>query len=362
MGLLRSGSSRTAEQRKHIEHIRLLSGCGAGLQAIAGPITLALRDLIGAASAALFWLDEEGNPAGFFHDCAPAELKDFYVRRYDDMFGSSDQMTMLTFINAEGKAVGTTLADGFLDRWLDSNIHRYLCAPLGHHHFLDMRLDHGGKGRAAWFAWNPDGRPFTLANVAMLETARPLVGRTLGINEVQTSWRVVGEGNGHFLTDLSGETLIAIHPEAEDFLKGAHLLKQNVAMTGDLAEAPLFAAALAMQLQHQLSASITLPIANGRLVARASRTRMVQSGDVQDLMYIAVNREVAVSALAVEHVMSLSLTPFQREIALFAIAGGRRDKCEGEFGVSSEALKKHLRAIYRATDTRTWIELVSLAI
>ena len=348
------------DRRRLVEHIRLLGRCGAGLQAIAGPLTLALRDLIGAASGAIFWVDGQGIPAGFFHDCAPVELKDFYVKQYDELFGLPGQITMLTFIDGQGRAIGTALDDGFMDRWLDGNIHRYLCEPLGHHHFLDMRLNREGSGRAAWFAWNPESRPFTQIDVARLETVQHVVERALVVDEATVRWHAVGEGNGHFLTDLSGEKLIAIHPEAEAFLKEAHLLKQNVPMTGDLVEAPLFAAMLAVQLRRQSSAHFNLPIANGRLVARASLTRLVQPGNEHDLIYVALGREAAVAALAVERVMALALTPLQREIALFAMTGGKRDQCEAEFGVSSEALKKHVRAIYSVTGTATWRELATL--
>lgn len=352
-----------ADRRRALEHIRLLCHCGAGLAAVAGPLCHAVRDWIGAASGSIFWLDASGAPAGFFHDCAPAELKDFYVQHYDELFGGPNQITLLTFVHADGPPIGKALAGEFFDRWLRGNIHRHLCVPLGHHFILDMRLDVDGRGRAAFFAWNPPDRPFTAADATRLIPIRALMQTALAADDAGVQWQGVGDGLGHFITDGEGRTLIAIHPDAEIFLKESHLLNQNVAMTGAVAEAPSFASSLAAQLALAPTATLHLPIANGRLVARASPTRVVRGyGGGGALMHVALTREVARNALAVEYLMTRPLTPLQREIALYAMTGGRRGDSEAEFGVSDEALKKHLRAIFAVTAANRWIDLIDLPV
>ncbi|MBS3927428.1 MAG: hypothetical protein KGZ55_01835 [Sphingomonadaceae bacterium] len=47
----------------------------------------------------------------------------------------------------------------------------------------------------------------------------------------------------------------------------------------------------------------------------------------------------------------------QERIALHAMQGGKRADCEDRFGVSTEALKKHLRTVYERTGTSSWLEL-----
>lgn len=47
-------------------------------------------------------------------------------------------------------------------------------------------------------------------------------------------------------------------------------------------------------------------------------------------------------------------------IALHAMQGGKRADCEDSFGVSPEALKKHLWTVYDRTGTASWLELREL--
>lgn len=73
-------------RRRTLERIRLLCGCGAGMEAIAPALCEALHDLIESEANAVFWVDENGVPSGYHHDSAPAELKDFYVRNFEALF------------------------------------------------------------------------------------------------------------------------------------------------------------------------------------------------------------------------------------------------------------------------------------
>ena len=339
-----------------MDHIRLLCRSGAGLQAIVGPLCHAVRDLIAAAGAAMFWLDGvDLLPAGFYHDSAPAELKDFFIAKLEELFIDPAEITSVSLINGDGPLIGKMLRPGETERFWRGKIYQYLCAPLDHHHMLDMALRRHGQGAALFVAWNPRDRPFTRAHATMLEPVHRLIEQALASDGAQTSWIAQDTGQGHFITDLTGRDLIAVHPDAERMLMDSHLLRQRVSMTTPTDIAPAFAAQLAAELANGSAAVMHLPVANGRLVARASRTRLVNAE--QSLMYVALHREVARNVLAVEYVMRLPLTALQREIALFAMTGGQRSDCAAEFGVSDEALKKHLRPIFSATATGRWADL-----
>lgn len=58
-----------------------------------------------------------------------------------------------------------------------------------------------------------------------------------------------------------------------------------------------------------------------------------------------------------ELLCALPLTFLQKRLALFAMQGGKRADCEKRFGVRSEALKKHLHAVYDATAASSWGDL-----
>lgn len=351
--------TRTAlANRRLLERMRLLCECGAGLEAIAAQACEIIRDLVGADSSSIFWLDGYGAPAGFFHDCAPAELKDLFVTRFDELFSSPGEFNMVTFTEMVGPSIGRMLTPEVHALFRASNVYRRLCVPLGHHHGLDMRIEHEGRCVAVVALWNEEARPFTQTDVAAAEPLRILLEGALRAERPDVVWRSQGGRTAHYITDLSGERLLAINPEAETMLTRGHLLRQNVPMASNPRAAPAFSLQLAAMLAQGAPAELRLPVIGGRLVVRASPSRqIVEDGDDRLQMFVSVDVEVAASVLVVEHLSALPLTLLQKRIALFGVQGGLRAECEERFGVSQEALKKHLRTIYEVTGAANWAEL-----
>ncbi len=343
-----------------MERIRLLCHCGAGVEAIASSLTAAVRDLIGADSAAIFWLDESGNPLGFYHDCAPAEVKDLFITRFEELFSEPGQVNMVTLAEIDGPPIGRMFDAGFAARFWSGNVYRLLCTPLGHHFMLDMRIEWQGRGRVVFCAWNGPDRPFAPADAAALEPVRALIGHAVATQRADVRWRSSASGNAHLITDAAGTRLVAINAEAEAILMASHLLRQQVSMTQQPETAPGFATLLACAMAAGEPAPCAhVPVTDGRIAARASRTRSVDTG-LGPLMHVALDLQTAVDVLMIDAVMELPLTPLQREIALLGMRGRARGDCAALFGVGAEALKKHLRAIYDATGTARWIELADL--
>lgn len=86
----------------------------------------------------------------------------------------------------------------------------------------------------------------------------------------------------------------------------------------------------------------------------------VGEGDADSTaMFVRVDTEVALEVLMVNHLIDLPLTPLRRRIALFAMLGNRRTDCAGYFGVSEEAMKKHLRTVFEVTATANWAGMVA---
>lgn len=351
------GRSALATRRLH-ERLRLLCDCGVGLEPIAAQACEILRDLVGASSGSIFWLDRYGAPAGFFHDCAPAEHKDLFVTRFDELFGAPGEFNMITFTEIVGPPIGRMLTPEVHALFRASNVYRHLCAPLGHHHGLEMRLEREGRGVGVLVLWNDDARPFTHSDVTVAEPLRILLERALQAERPDVVWRSQGTRTAHYITDASGEHLLAINPEAEGLLSRAHLLGQNVPMAGSLRTAPAFSRQLAAMLAKGALAELPLPMIGGRLMVRASASRrIVEGGHDEQQMFVSVEREAAVDVLAVEWLSALPLTFLQKQIALFGAQGGPRADCEARFGVSQEALKKHLRTIYEVAGVVNWLGL-----
>jgi len=353
---------QTRERRRILDHIRLLCSCDAGLEAIAAPICMAVRDFIGAESGALFWLDAAGNPAGFFHDCAPAELKDIFITRFEELFSGLDEPNMVSLTQVVEPSIGRALTDGYMDSFWSGNVHAYLCKPLGHHYFFDMRIDVQGTGRAVFCFWNGPQRPFTQADADSLLPVQLIVQRAAASHGDAAKWQAMSNGTAHLVTDIAASRMHTINAEAESLLMASHLLQQRITMTQPPRIVPGFITQLADMLAIMPNPVMCVPVTTGRIVARASKTRSLSGGDGEEaMMFVSLELEAAVDVMLVEHIMALPLTSFQREVALYAMQGGLRSECETEFGVSAEALKKHLRAIFAATGATKWTDFEAIA-
>lgn len=344
-------------RRRRLERIRLLCQCGTGLEAIAGPLCHAVRDLVGAESGSIFWLAADRVPAGFYHDSAPAEIKDTFATRLEELFIRPDEFNMMTLTDQVDPSIGRLLMAGAIENFWEGNVYNHLCVPLGHRYMLDMRIDVDGIGRALICLWNSAGRPFRADQAEALRPVQRLIAAAIQNPRGDATWRQASAAPAQFLTDLEGETLIAIDDEAERLLQESHLLRQKLSMALPLQNAPSFAKGLVMALRSGRPATLEIPVANGRLVARANMIRARAPELDGDRIAVWLSLEVPLAVQAIERLMPLSLTPLQREIALFAARGKPRTECEAEFGVSDEALKKHLRAIYDVTCASRWGDL-----
>jgi hypothetical protein len=194
--------------------------------------------------------------------------------------------------------------------------------------------------------------------------AQSLMQGAIGGERPDAQWRSQSDKcNAHFITDLEGRRLVSINPDAEAMLMESHLLGQGISMTAIPNHAPGFATLLAHKLAGDASPSAFVPVSGGRIMARASKTRVIDvDGAEQLMMFVSLDLQVALDALRVGYLNERALTPLQREIALFAMQGGARAQCESEFGVHSESLKKHVRAIFSATETARWTDLADVIV
>lgn len=357
-----SGHLPAMERRRLLERLELLSGAGVGFEAIAPSACEIFRLLVRADSASVFWVDEQGRPSGFYHDSAPVELKDFFVAHFDAMFSDPDELNMVGLMRPRPPAIGMLLQPGMLDRYRQSNVYKHLCQPLGHEYLLDLRIDIEGRGRALLCAWNGANRPFGQREIATAVPVREALLAAFVAIGADPVWHSLGSRTAHFITDARGARLLAIDAEAEALLQKGHLLRQNISIRGDLREAPSLAIELAQHLEGEETAELNIPVAGGRLAFRAVRSMLRTGGDDPQAMLVSVDWQEARVVQAVNRLCDLPLTMLQKRIALYAMQGGRRNLCEVALGISAEALKKHLGAIYAALHVDGWSDLAQAGI
>lgn len=132
-------------KRKGLE-LDLLRRTGAGISAIAPMACRILRELVRADAAALFWLDRDGLPEGFFHEDSPAPMRGLFVNAFEELFLGPVELNVAMLARLRGQRAGHLLAPP--PECFRSNTFNVLVRPSGHQHALDLRVDHAGRPRA----------------------------------------------------------------------------------------------------------------------------------------------------------------------------------------------------------------------
>ena len=354
---------KNRERRRH--ELDLLCRSGTGLVPIAPAVCQLAREMVGADAAALFWLDAHGMPLGFFHENSPAQARDLFLNEFDRLFLGPNETNVVQLANRhDGLAVGQLLhmpAQYYL-----SNTFNLLVRPSGHHHALDLNVRVDGRTRAVLLLFRPFGQPFDDDDARALLRIEPYLHRTLATQPDQAVWSTPAARSGHLLLRREGHRatpwqLRLTGGEAMQILHNCNLVGQNLRPgSPQLLELPHF-------IRHACDelAQATIPVLQ-RTVAVPGGHLCVTLTPLQTPSPHPTGHKACAEVLAtlelrtperlqlVQRLLGLELSPLQREIALLAGVGGRRADCEATIGVSNEALKKHLKTIYRTVGVADW--------
>jgi len=326
-------------------------GLGLGLAPIASEVCAVLRGLVGADAAALFWLDAQGRHEGFFHEDSPAGAQDLFLNEFERLFVGPGEINVPTLARADGPRIGRMLEPGA--RYFRSNSYNLLVRASGHHHTLDLRVEAQGRTRAVAMLFRAPGAGFTVEDAALLERASGWLARAFADPLAAMPAHVGATGSvGHVVLDAEGRLPLFADETAVQLLSQANLpglglrAASQVALPLDLLERLGVA-------QHGGTARMAVP--GGWLAADMSTLHPLAGHPAQHLVTLRLQRPRSVDM--VQRVLKLPLSPLQREIALLAGLGHARADCHRLAGVGEAALKKHLRAIFAATEASDWDDL-----
>lgn len=366
------------EQRKRHE-LDLLCKAGVGLTLIAPEVCRLVRDIIGCQACALFWLQADGKPEGFFHEESGPGTQELFLNEFDRLFVGGPEVNVFSLAHTPGQRVGHLFRPDA--SYYQSNTFNLLVRASGHHHCLDLRLDVDGRARAVLLLFRPVGQPFQPDDATLLNRLASYLERAIGGRQADLKsgvWAGLPERTGHMLLSADGGRVLMACTQADALLRRCTLVGQNVQLDGALATPPLFVRQLCQQLmaraatapEAEASARLLLDIPGGQLSISVSRmntcvrvppdvltTAAPADAPGQLLVVLALVQPSRLQV--VQRVLDLGLSPLQREIALLAGVGGQRSDCERVIGVSNEALKKHLRTIYSSAGADSWGSLAS---
>lgn len=348
---MRIPATAHARQRQW-QSLALLCRLGVGIAPIAADVSALLRGLVGADATALFWLDEQGRPAGFHHDDSPPAVKNLFLNEFERLFVGERELNIVALAQRQGPRVGRMMAPG-ADHFR-SNTYNLLIRPNGHHHTLDMRVEVPGPGgpvtRAVVALFRAPGTGFGAAEAELLERA----GRVLAL-----AFAPAGQGaaggmrssgtSGHVLVDAANLKPLSADAAAVQLLQEAHI--PGLGLYG--ANATALPPDLFRHLGMQPGQSKHLPVPKGVLHVHTHPLRHCNARDAGHwLLTLQLRHPCQIDMM--RRVLALPLTPMQREIAALAGLGHPRSDCARHTGVGAAALKKHLNAILDVVGASDW--------
>lgn len=346
--------STAASRQRLWQELDMLCGLGLGLAPVAPEVCAALRMLAGADAAALFWLDGQGRPEGFYHEDSPPAAQDLFLNEFDRLFAGPHETNVHTLAQPGGPRVGRLLAPGA--RYFRSNSYNLLVRASGHHHTLDLRVETQGPSgpvtRAVVTLFRAPGTGFGTAEAAQLERASASLARAFTHTPATAPWDAVEASPvGHILLDATGQHPLLADEAATQLLRQANLPGLGLQGTPGAALPP----DLHLHLGRRLQGTSRIPVPRGWLVAEMHALQPLAGGPAQPMVTLQLQRPRTIDL--VRRVLALPLSPLQREIAVLAGLGHARADCAARTGVGNAALKKHLRAIFAATGASDWDSL-----
>lgn len=330
----------------------LVCATGVGMEPIASDLCRILRHLVKADAGAIFWMGDNGLPAGFFHEDSDASVRDLFANAYEELFVGHTEINVASLIGRTDFDCGHLIAPP-TEYW-KSNTYNLLVRASGHHHTIDLRIDDGGQPRAVILLFRAARRPaFEATDRDRLRLALPALRRALQTPADTTRWTPRG-APAYIIVDASGSTLLFASETASSCLQHGNLVAQGVPQTGRLVSPPAFAAELCRRLSSEARPSIRLPVPEGRLHVCGER---LERAGAENAVLLTLQHEEPDRIAIVRRVLALDISPRQKSLVLAAASGASRTDAAAQTNTSAEALKKHLAIIYQETGARSWPEL-----
>lgn len=347
-----------------LKELELLVITGMGVPPIAPALFSVLSKLIGAEAGGMCWFNEAGVPEGFYHVGASHAVEDLLINHYAELFIGRHEYNPFWYSRNKGLSVGNTLLAS--KEYLRSNTHNLLIKPSNWHFLLDALVDMDGVSRLTICFFRPVTNPFTENDATRLTALIPTLRRIFYKRSRAIAHQQVNVESGHMLVSEDGLRVHMIDAVATQLLAKVRLVDQDISMLDKSNVPPQFVKQMCEQLRRDPSQNgrKEFDLAGGTLVVSTCwMTVSPKFESISQVVPSATNVLVSLefrSSGAIESVRSISawdLSPLQGRIAMYAATGGSRMDCAAHHNVSKEALKKHLREIYAASNCADWLEL-----
>ena len=335
----------------------LLSRTGVGLPAIAPPIAALIRQIVGAQTCVIMWVDPTGMPVGVFHEHPNEITQALFMNEYERLFSGEKELNVSWAARQHGQACGRMLNPPSV--YFRSNTYNLLMRGDHYRHMLDLRIDLDGVARALVALCRPSGKAFDENDAFTLNSLLPALQKAcLKTANALESRDSECSQTGHMMVSSDGQRMHMANEAGIALVRRSRLVGQHIQLMGAMETVPCFVRDLCLQLHStdQTAVHSTVEVPGGALKCSASWMSVPISLELPLVRQILVALELQQprATRVVRTICELDLSPLQSKIALYAAGGGRRNGCAKECQVSAEALKKHLRQIYAACRAQEW--------
>jgi len=341
-----------------LAHIRQLSCLGVAGEAVMPALLKAVREYVGADSAAFFWVDARGEMTNLHAErVLPAPLMKLYFERHYDGPDLSFREAFRARARASEQVIAST-ADRSLER---TSYYNEILRHLDAHHILYavIRDQAGALGQLSLYR-PKQAASFTAGERAALNDIRRYVAHAVGrqstTSEVGGAGFLDTEDEGLVLSDQAGRVVQASTQSLMLLSKAADAVLSRSSPPLAAGDAlPAFAAALVADLVSVLRVGAGAPPANirdtrwGRFSVRAYLLSD-NPADERGLVGLQIRRMESMIVKLAQAMHHLDLSPQQREVALLLAQGHSNPEIATSLNVSRNTAIYHIKQLFARLD------------
>ena len=140
------------------QELDLLSRTGVGLPAIAPALAILIRQIVGAQTCVIMWVDPTGMPTGVHHEHPNEATQALFMNEYERLFNGNHETNVSWLVRQRGEPCGLMLHPPAA--YFRSNTYNLLVRGDHYHHMLDLRIDVQGVTQAAVALLRTPGKAF----------------------------------------------------------------------------------------------------------------------------------------------------------------------------------------------------------
>jgi DNA-binding CsgD family transcriptional regulator len=352
----------TADLRIHIRQLCCLGVTGEQLMP---PLLKSVRQLVGAESAAYFWVDAHGDMTSLYAErLLPAPVMQLYFERFYDAGESSFKRAFAERAQRSDPVLAVSATSAAERSAYYNEVMRHLDA----HHVLYGVVREQGEALGQLSLYRPkSARTFSTAERGELAAIMRYVAHGVSVRaraDAGTQALLDTGDDAVFLIGSDG-SLREVSPAAQKLLAlathGRIAPGAGLAVIGESARPTL--RHLVAQLRDALGGAdvrppaVTLDNAWGRFVLRAyALTEDAFAGDAS--LAVRIQRQEPMLLRFVDALQGFGLSPQQREIAAGLAKGASNQELAEALGVSANTIAYHVKQLFARLDTHDRQQMV----